>query len=135
MKNKIQQIIVDDKIYGFNLVFMLGDKNEIYNRMIINKVPKSQAKDILTSDGIFINSDDSGINYQIIGVHSNSIYDIIHEIEHHVFFVLTKVGIPINIDTDEAFTYYSGYILSQILPIINKKHGRKTPKNTKRTRK
>lgn len=119
MKNKtIKGYIIEDPIYGFNLKFFAGDKNLVYDSLIKNKVPKSQAKDILNNAGVFMNSDDTCLDYQIIALQSKSIFDIIHEVEHHTFFVLNKVGIPINIETDEAFTYYSGMMIFKILNAI-----------------
>ena len=41
--------------------------------------------------------------------------DLAHEIEHAVYFILERIGVKHNIDSDEVFAYYQAYLMRKAM--------------------
>lgn len=53
--------------------------------------------------------------------------DLVHEIEHAVYFILERIGIKHNIDSDEVFAYYQAFLMRKAMNYFDppaKKSGR-----------
>ena len=113
--SRLKRYKVEDPIYGYDLQIYLGSQENIYNYLKKLKVPEEFAKQITEADAVFLNSKETELDYEIIGLTQKSVSNLTHEVIHCAFFVLTDVGIPIDLKTDEAFAYYCETLLDLIL--------------------
>lgn len=82
--------------YNYNLFFTCSKKRFYRER---TRITGSQDK----PDVIGMFSYDSG--NAVIGVFDNDKATLVHELAHAVIDIMVYVGMPINIDTTEAFAY------------------------------
>ena len=45
--------------------------------------------------------------------------DLVHEIEHAVYFILERIGVKHNIDSDEVFAYYQAYLMKEAMDFFD----------------
>ena len=77
---------------------------------------KGYAPDI---DGCKVYTTFSG-NRVLIGVFTESLHTLIHELNHFCMWAFDYIGMPINSSNSEAYCYYYDYIFNQAYKLVAK---------------
>ena len=119
MKNK--GFIIKGTVYPFDVHVFVGDDLKKCHKFIKSFVPKSAREEILPK----FNGDYSGYTLQgkngSIIIHYVRIPELglmCHEAFHVVEFIFDHIGIKHTKSTSEAYAYYLGYIVEELLKNI-----------------
>lgn len=59
-------------------------------------------------------------NRVLIGVFTDSLHTLVHELNHFCLWVFDYIGMPVNSSNSEAYCYYYDYIFNQAYKLVAK---------------
>lgn len=59
-------------------------------------------------------------NMVLIGVFTDSLHTLVHELNHFCLWVFDYIGMPVNSSNSEAYCYYYDYIFNQAYKLVAK---------------
>jgi hypothetical protein len=117
IRAKKEFLLINGTIYPFDILVTTACDQKVYNYIEKNKKYKlnDEEKDKLLVIG-------TGRTTQLKGgqviVRVTKIKDLpilVHELEHAVWFIFTRIGIEHTDASDEAFAYFQAYLLKEVL--------------------
>ena len=112
----LRKKFIKDPIFGGNFWFCIGSKDEF-------------ADFVYKKDGYEVNRDVEvdGKMVKIIGgrqfiwIQNKDISVLIHEIVHMVNNNMDRVAIPLSVDTDEVYAFYTQFLFKECNKFLNEK--------------
>lgn len=110
--------------------FFIGNRDEIVEMINKDKSIEQDSKEHLYEvfednnvSSLFLPMiQDSGyrINYCFINDENELDFYIVHEIQHAVYAELKSKGVEHSIETDEVYSYFNGWLVSEVLKKLKK---------------
>jgi len=125
-KNK-EFLLIRGEIYPFDVLITTAENQKVYKYIekkknyILNDVEKrglemtSKARTVQLMGGqviIRLKKQKTRVGIDLV--------DLVHEIEHAVWFIFNRIGIKHNDGSDEAFAYFQAYLTRQALNFYDK---------------
>jgi len=124
---KKEFLLIEGTVYPFDVLITTADDKKVFSYIENKKSYKLSEKE---KEAMFLSG--NGKTTQLIGGQviirlkkyktkiGFNLDTLVHEIEHAVWFIFSKVGIEHNDGSDEAFAYFQAYLVREALDFWDK---------------
>lgn len=113
MKNKL--IHIYDEMFQANIYVSYGVSKDDFIKQIKKYLGLDYDKDKLRNGKMAVFFNDKGEEIVWIWTESKQVDILAHEASHATNYILSRAGIKLSDDSDEAFAYYIQYIINKVI--------------------
>ena len=123
----IANCIIQDVLYRYTIMVSVGEDDAVLRKRLTKRfnIDKDSNIHLWTSDdmmgrALLYTNGTCLIRLRDFSLMYHDISALTHEVLHIVFFVMNDRGVELSDSSDEAFCYYHGWLMEQVLKKLAK---------------